>query len=340
MVNGRLFRSLIAALAAVAAATCLAADNEQKFVKIGDLKLESGKVLKDVRVGYRTFGKLNAAKDNVILFPTWYLGKSADLAGQFGPNGYVDTSRYFGIAVDALGNSVSTSPSNSKAQPNGKFPAITIGDMVHSQHALLQKLGIRHLKAVIGISMGGMQTFEWVTAYPGFVDFAIPIVGSPRASSYDLMFYRSCQRAMELAIRKPQVKQEAIRIYADFFDIALHTPGWSVQHTRREATAKELAGFEGALAKWNVYDMSVGMAALIRNDVYRHVGVARAIARVRAKMLIVVAAQDHCVNPAPALNFAKLLGAETIILPDNDGHQSPGVEGNVIVPAIRRLLGD
>jgi homoserine O-acetyltransferase len=73
----------------------------------------------------------------------------------------VDTSNFFPIMVDALGNEVSTSPSTSRTQPGERFPRVSIGDMVHTQYRLItETLGIERLYAVMGIPMGGMQTFE------------------------------------------------------------------------------------------------------------------------------------------------------------------------------------
>jgi homoserine acetyltransferase len=108
------------------------------------------------RIGYRTFGTLNREHSNAILFPTWYNGTSNDLKQFFGPERMVDTSRYFGIALDAFGNGISSSPSNSSSQKGADFPAFTIRDMVHAEYRVVTEvLHLQHVQAVMGVSMGG-----------------------------------------------------------------------------------------------------------------------------------------------------------------------------------------
>lgn len=316
------------------------AEGEQQFANIGDLKLESGATVKGCRVGYRTFGTLDATKDNAVLVPTWFLGTTGDLAGSFKPGGLVDSTKYYVIAVDALGNGVSTSPSNSRTQHDAAFPAITIRDMVESQHQMLLGLGINHLHAVLGISMGGMQTFQWMTAYPDFIDKAVPIVGSPRPTSYDLMFYVSGLNAVKEAIANKSARSALIRSYADFFWLALNTPSYYVEHTKREEAVGSLAGFENALLRWDPYDMASGLSALSTLDIFKPFGESEtnAAAAIRAKVCVIVASQDHCVNPAPATSFAKALGARVLVLTDNNGHSSPGAEMPRVSKAISDLL--
>jgi homoserine O-acetyltransferase len=133
----------------------------QRFVELGDFRLESGEIIRECRIGYRTFGELNHEKSNAVLFTTWFIGTTEDLVNLIGPGKLVDSSKHFVIAVDAFGNGVSSSPSNSKLQPGPKFPQFSIKDMVNSQHELLtREFKIKHLYAVTGISMGGMQTFQ------------------------------------------------------------------------------------------------------------------------------------------------------------------------------------
>src|SRR5712692_6946751 len=138
------------------------AEGAQQVAELGDLNLRGGGVIHDFRIGYRTLGKLNTDRSNAILWPTWLGGRTEDLLPFVGPANVADTSRYFVILVDSIGNGTSSSPSNSKAQPLMKFPEFSILDMVESEHRLaIEVLHLSHLHAVVGISMGGMQVFAW-----------------------------------------------------------------------------------------------------------------------------------------------------------------------------------
>lgn len=130
---------------------------------LGECPLENGEVIQDCTLGYRTLGTLNAEKSNIIVFPTWYSGSTQDLVdfGYIGPGKIADTDRYFVIAIEAFGNGISSSPSNSAIQGGNAFPALNIRDMVRAQYRLLTEvLYFDHALAVIGASMGGFQAFE------------------------------------------------------------------------------------------------------------------------------------------------------------------------------------
>src|ERR1700674_1210561 len=102
-----------------------AADGEQKFAELGTCKLTSARQIENCRVGYRTWGTLNAQGSNAILFPTWFSGNSSNLAAFVGADKMIDPAKFFLIAVDALGDGVSSSPSNSETQHATRFPLIT-----------------------------------------------------------------------------------------------------------------------------------------------------------------------------------------------------------------------
>jgi homoserine O-acetyltransferase len=312
---------------------------------LGDLKLESGEVLRNCRIAYRTFGTLNAAKSNAVLFPTWFSGRSEDLAQFMAADGLVDPARYFAIAVDALGDGVSSSPSNSAEQPRMRFPKFTVRDMVTSEYRLVKEvLGISHLHAVMGISMGGMQTFQWVVSYPDFVDRAVPIVGSPRLTSTDLLLWTAEADAITESAGwngGNYQKTPALRAVGDMHAFALTTPAYRARSTPPDEFPAFLKQIDGApLGLMDANDWLRQLEAMMAQDAASPYGesLARAAHAVKAKMLIVVAKQDHMVNPAPALEFAAAIGAPTIQMESDCGHLSPGCEKDTLYPRVRAFL--
>ena len=144
---------------------------------MGDLALESGATIRDFCISYVTHGTLNADKSNAILMVTAIGGNHHRIDYLIGPGRALDPSKYFIVATDAIGNGLTTSPSNSKAQPRMQFPRFNMRDMVASQHRLLtEKLGIRRVVAVIGASMGGMQALQWGVSHPDMMAGLVPLI--------------------------------------------------------------------------------------------------------------------------------------------------------------------
>ena len=155
-----------------------------------------------------------------------------------------DSSKYYLILVDALSNGVSSSPSNSPLQPYMRFPKITVRDMVTTQHELITKvLRIEHVKAVMGVSMGGMQMFQWMVQYPSFMDKAVAIVGSPGLAPYDLLHWQTQIDAIE---NDPgwsggnYAKNPARGAEYEFGAILLSTPEHFNHTTSREQVLKNI----------------------------------------------------------------------------------------------------
>lgn len=334
-------RALLIAVAAFVAVQSANAQSNQKFAELGDLRLENGKVIRQCRIGYRTFGELNAEKSNAILFPTWFSGRSEDLMGSIGPDKMIDSSKYFVIATDALGNGISSSPSNSRLQRGRAFPQFSIRDMVNAQHLMLtEKLQIKHLFAVVGISMGGMQTFQWMTAYPDFLDKAIPIVGTPRQSSQDLLLWETELRVIEETRDMKDGKKRALAVLAGIHTLFLYTPHYHVTHTKPEDFQRPLAEEERNLSRLDLTDVARQLKAMMGHDVYKSFNNSgqQAAAAVRARALVIVSQQDHMVNPTSSLEFAKLLKAETIELANDCGHLATACEGDKMAAAIKQFL--
>jgi homoserine O-acetyltransferase len=167
--------------------------------RIGDLKLESGETIKDFAISYVTHGTLNAQKSNAILMVTAISGNHHRLDFLIGPGKALDTSKYFIVATDAIGNGLTTSPSNSQAQPRMSFPRFVIRDMVTSQHRLLtEHLGISHVVAVVGPSMGGMQTLQWGVSHPEFMDSLVAMVPLAKTPAWSVVVMEASRKAIML----------------------------------------------------------------------------------------------------------------------------------------------
>ncbi len=344
-VTARLCIPLLVVLASFILPTSVPAqDHPQQFASLGDFKLESGEVIRDCRLGYRTFGQLNADKSNVVVFPTWANGTTAQMDGQFGPGRLLDTSKYYAIAVDALGNGVSSSPSNSSLQPRMKFPKFTMRDMVNSQHQLLTEvLHLDHVRAVMGASMGGMQTFQWMVSYPGFMDIAIPIVGSPRLAAFDLLFWQTGNDAImsDPGWNNGDYKEQpAATLQGELSYLVATTPERFNETTARdkvtEAIAKGKTGAAGSDANNHIRQAE----AMMGLDVSSPFGgsMERAAAAVKARVLVIVSATDHTVTPGPALDFARLIHAEVLELHNSCGHHAPECDSGKVSSLVASFL--
>jgi homoserine O-acetyltransferase len=331
-------------IALLAAIPAIAQENGiQQYANLGNCKLESGQEISNCKLGYRTWGKLNPAGTNAVLFPTWFTGTTEQLASNIGEGKLVDPSKFFVIAVDALGDGVSSSPSTSQTQPRMQFPAFTIRDMVRSEYRLAtETLHLKHLRGVMGISMGGMQTFEWLADYPDFIDVAIPIVGSTRLTSYDLVLWR----AEEDAIRTNPGwyggnyrETPDLPVVAILHDMNLTTPAHYAREVTRESFIARYSGYQtNGATEFDANDRIYQLEAMIHHDIAHGGSLEELAKRVPTKMLIVASQQDHMVNPGPALDFAKLTGARTLLLTSDCGHLAPGCEADKTNPAVEAFL--
>ena len=152
-----------------------------------NFKTESGAVVPELHVVYGTYGTLDAARDNVVLLPSHYMAKYRGYEWLIGSPGgphprCLDPNKLFLVTTELFGNGSSSSPSNTPEPFHGpRFPVMTIRDNVEAVHQLLtQQMGIHHLRAVIGFSMGAQQAFQWAVSYPDFMDRIVATSGTAR----------------------------------------------------------------------------------------------------------------------------------------------------------------
>lgn len=220
--------------------------NKQIF-GLDRLELFRRGTLKQVRVGYETYGRLSPAKDNTILICHHFSGTS-HAAGRYrepdevpgywdviiGPGRPFDTDRYFVVSADTLcnlnvkdPNVVTTGPASINPETGRQygmaFPIVTIRDIINVQHALIRSLGIERLHAVAGPSMGGFQALEWAVAYPEMVDRAVLVISAGELHPWLIVMPG---RVAEMAIRLDPNWQ-----YGDYYGKAEPLEGLAVAFT-------------------------------------------------------------------------------------------------------------
>lgn len=341
----------VKSLCAVAALMCLlrvplrAVEGEQKIAELGTCKLASGEVILDCRVGYRTFGTLDADGNNAVIVPTWLNGRSEDLVPLFGakPSALrlVDTSRFFGVAFDAFGDGVSSSPSNSRRQHGIAFPEFTTEDMVRAQYRVLTEvLHVKHVWAAVGLSLGGHQVFAWSVMHPEFVSRAVPIVGSPQATNFDRLSKQIVVEAIEsdpAYMGGHYTKEPSLKLANTIGFQMLTTPAFRNAEAPRDRYAEWLAKIE-APQRQDANDRVWQARAILLQDVL-HGRPLDAVARSSpVSFLVIVAAEDRMVAPAPALEWAKAAGAETYVSHGECAHLIMSCDAAAVRERVERFL--
>jgi len=178
--------------------------------------------------------------------------------------------------------------------------------------------------------MGGMQSFDWAVTYPGFAERIVPIIGSPKLSTPDLLLWQAQLSAIETAVANkpdPRAVMPAVNAMHQF---ALRTPDHDA------ANGAEWAKLKQSLS--NPGNDPLDRAAQLRAMMSQNLNLQESVAKVRAKMLIVYAAQDHMVNPKTSIDFANLGGFATLNLNGNCGHMAFVCESARLTATVRAFL--
>ena len=178
-----------------------------------DCNLDSGFNLKDFQIAFKTFGNLNANKDNAILICHALTGdqyvsetnpitkKDGWWSRMVGVNKPIDTKKYYVICSNVIGGCAGTTgPKEINFQTNApygrEFPAVTVRDMVKIQNYLIETLSIEKLFAVVGGSMGAMQALQWTIDYPQKIQNVIHIAGALKHSAQNIAFHEVGRQAI------------------------------------------------------------------------------------------------------------------------------------------------
>ena len=309
---------------------------------LGDVTLQSGEILPDARLAYKTYGSLNSDKSNVVVLPTFYTGSHLRNEGFFGVDRAINPDKHFIVSINLIGNGFSSSPSNTpEPADRGNFPLVTLYDNISMQHQLLtEHLGVKKILLVTGWSMAGCQSFQWAAQYPDMVENILPFCASAKTSPHNIVFLEGVKAALladssfnnGFYEQQPEAGLKAFgRVYA----------GWAFSQTfYREKLHRQL-GFETAedllvdweldhlnwdannllakLATWQAGDISAN--GIYKGDFHA------ALNAIKAKTIIIACDNDLYFQPADnELEVKHINGSEVRVYESAWGHcvASPG----------------
>lgn len=268
---------------------------EEGVFECGDVLLQRGGTLRNARIVYKTFGRLNAARDNVIVYPTSYSAHHTDIEWLVSPEHCLDPGRYFIVIPNMFTNGLSTSPSNYQAGP---FPDVTTYDNVTQQRRLMNELfGVERVKMVYGWSMGAQQAYHWAALFGASVERIVVNCGSAKTAPHNFVFLEGVRSTLMAARTEEEGKRAMGRIYA----------GWALSQTfyRRElwrglgfASLEDflVRSWEAGFVRRDCRDLLAQLRTwqngdISANDLYRG-DLAMALAGIKAKVLLMPSATD------------------------------------------------
>ncbi len=315
-----------------------------------DFRLHNSEVLPEVTIAYCTRGRLAADGRNAVLVTHGYTsghrmieagaGSSEGSWNQLvGPGAPIDTDRCFVVCSNMLGSSYGSTNAASRDPRTGRpygsrFPHITVADIVTAQHRLLEHLGVRHLRAVVGPSYGGFQAFQWAVTFPDAMNGIVPVVSSPRAQSRD--------RVATLLARFEQNPNWRGGDYYDtsgMFDSLLALRVETLKRYGMNASEAEITRIASVWA--NEFDAN---SLLILGRAMEQYDVTPELHRIRVPVLYVLSRTDELFPPSLApgvMDDLRKAGVDASYFEiDSDkGHLASGADAAKWAPALRQFMG-
>jgi homoserine O-acetyltransferase/O-succinyltransferase len=269
----------------------------QGIFECGDLALQRGGTLKGARIVYKTFGTLNARRDNVIVHPTSYGAQHSDIEWLVSPEHALDPSRYFIVMPNMFTNGLSSSPSNTPDFPRAPDGVTTYDNVTQQRRLLNEVFGVDRVKLVYGWSMGAQQAYHWGALFGESVERIVVNCGSARTAPHNFVFLEGIAATLNAA-RTPEEGLRAMgRIYA----------GWALSQTfyRRElwrglgfASLEDflVRSWEANFVRRDMHDLLAQLwtwqnGDISANDLYRG-DLPMALAGIKAKVLLMPSATD------------------------------------------------
>jgi homoserine O-acetyltransferase len=336
---------------------------DEKTFATSDFRLQSGTVMPAVTIAYRTLGVLAPNRDNVVLVthgntsgPQLIDPSGSTAEGSWneivGPGKAVDTNRFFAICPNMLGSSYGSTNAASIDPATGKrygprFPDITVGDIVATQRALLNHLGIERLVAIVGPSYGGFQALQWAVDYPGLMKGIAAIVTAPlvpRERSDG-----NVERLLAVLSKDPNWNggdyYDRGGVLESMVQIRIATLKTYGIETRLRDTMDDPEEIEAAIrdeaTRWaEGFDAN---SLIILAKALRGFDVTAQFSRIRSKVLYVLSRTDKLFPPelAPAvMQGLKAAGvdADYFLLDSEYGHSASGRDAHKWAPRLRQFM--
>ncbi|HLZ04155.1 MAG TPA: alpha/beta fold hydrolase [Bradyrhizobium sp.] len=336
---------------------------EPKTFVIPEFRLQSGRVMRDVTVAYRTLGTLAPSRDNVVLVTHGYTSgpqmiSPGGVTGEgawsqlVGPGKPVDTNRYFAICPNMLGSSYGStnaaSIDSATGRPYGpRFPDITVSDIVATQRLLLNDFGVDKFVAVVGPSYGGYQAFQWAIDYPTAMRGIAPVVTAPSVSRE-----RSEARAANFRATLSQNPNwnggdyyDAGGVLDTMIDIRVATLKTYGIEARLKQSMTDPKEIEAAIRK-EATQWAKGFDAnslIILANALRGFDVTPRFSDIQAKVLFVLSRTDQLFPPDIAPGVMKGLksagvDADYFLLDSDLGHSASGLDAHKWAPRLRAFM--
>ncbi len=312
--------------------------------ELGDVALDSGATLRKARLAYQTYGRLNAARDNCVVFPTYYSGTHRSNARMIGEGRALDPAHWFIVVPNLFGNGLSSSPQLVDAPAHGlpegtqcgaDFPVCSIADNVRCQHRLVfEHLGVRKVALVTGWSMGAVQAYQWAVSYPDVVSALLPFCGAARCSPHNAVFIEGVLAALRAdpvyaGGHYTQPPVEGLKAFGRVYAGWAYSQGFFREHRYRElgyATIEDfLIAWEDEHLAWDANNLVTKLATWKSADCSageRFNGdLARALGSIRARTIVMPCDRDlYFTLEDNALEAGMIPGAELRPLTSVYGH--------------------
>ena len=316
-------------------------------LELGDLEVERGGVIRDARLAWQSHGTLNAARDNLVLYPCSFSARHQDLSWLIGPDGVLDPTRWFVVIPDMFSNGLSSSASQLDDYPDVVTPA----DNVRAQHRLVtEHFGVEVLAAAYGFSMGAQQAYHWAALHPDQVERAVVVCGSARTARHNLVMLSGLMRTLEAAPehlgrgRFSAEPKAALRAFSHLY------AGWALsQDFYREELDRSVLGhpdleaflradWEKAFAHQRAADLHAQLVTWSAADISGGRDLASSLSGIRARVLLMPSQTDLYFRIADnAAELAHLRSAELRPIPSVWGHRAGNPRAN---PADQAFLRD